>query len=154
MTFYFRCALLLLLFEGLWLLFVFQISASELIAGAVASALTFVSAAVALRSIPFEFRPRAKWLLPVWRLPGMIVGDVVLLVKHLFRPARSTFENVPLRTSAEPFRVSAQRSLAVILVSTSPNTFVVDVVEEQQEMIIHKLEPQGPSKLVEELQGS
>jgi multisubunit Na+/H+ antiporter MnhE subunit len=148
-----RSVVLLAVFEVLWLMFVFNTTGMELIAGFVGSTAAFISVLVSVRSIPLPFQPRVRWILQAWRLPGMILGDIVVLLKCLFRRPRSSFEATPLRTPANESEACAQRGIAITLLSTSPNTIVVHIDRDSQQMLIHKLEAQPPSKLLETLQG-
>ena len=134
------------IFLSLWLLFVFQISLSELIAGIVASAATLFAAWKMLRTVPTCFEPRARWVAQVWRIPGMICTDIWLLVKHLIRrasgrPSRSSFETAPLRPAKGQCRAASQRALATLLFSIAPNSVVLRIDAQTGDVLFHHLEP-------------
>jgi multisubunit Na+/H+ antiporter MnhE subunit len=144
---------LLLVFEALWLLFVFQITTAELTAGAVASACSFIGMVAALRSIPLSFRPKLRWILQAYRLTWMIPVDLALLIRALFAGSQPAFEVTRLQSPLDYRRGHAHRGLAVLLMSMSPNTVVVHVDPGSELMLLHKLQPQTPSRLLERLQG-
>lgn len=147
-----RSALLLIIFVGLWLLFVFQITPSELIAGAASAIIAFIAALAATRAVPLPFRPSASWFKNSWRIPGMVLQDTLILVKHLWTPPHSSFENVQLRPPRDQDEGHAQRTIALIEVSMCPNTVVVHIDEEQQIMSIHNLQPQPTPEFIRDLQ--
>jgi hypothetical protein len=128
---------------------------SELLVGAAASALTVLALQVTLRAVPLCFQPKLGWLVQAWRLPGMIAEDFWILLRELARRlsrerSRSLLEIVNLGVNGKNCRASAQRALAVLFVSTSPNSVVLHV-DESGDMLIHQLEPQPVPPLVSKL---
>lgn len=144
-------------FLALWIFFVFETSASELLVGAAAAALSVLAAIVSLRSAPACFEPKAGWLLEAWRLPGMIAGDLVQLSKHLARqmvraPSRSSWSRVNFLPAAGECRAAAQRTLAVLLVTTTPNSVVVNIDSEKGELLLHQAQAGKPPTVIQKLQ--
>ncbi len=69
----------------LWLIFVFQVTLSELLVGSAASALTVLALHRVLRTVPLCFEPRLRWLIQIGRLPRMVAADLWILLRHLVR---------------------------------------------------------------------
>jgi multisubunit Na+/H+ antiporter MnhE subunit len=145
--------LLLIIFEALWLLFVFQINTSELIAGAIGSVIAIIAVLKTMRAAPVPFRPRLSWFRNSWRVPGAVVRDTFILLKHIWVTPQSVFVQAQLRAPANPEQGPAQRSIALIEVSMTPNTVVVDVDAEEQAMCIHMLQRQKIPQIMRDLQG-
>jgi multisubunit Na+/H+ antiporter MnhE subunit len=144
-------------FMLLWFLFVFQFTTSELFVGAAASALTVLALQVTLRAVSLCFQPKLHWLAQASRLPAMIVEDLWILLKDLARRilgkrSRSVLELVKFGANGKDCRASAQRALALLFVSTSPNSVVLHIDRETGDMLVHKLVPQPVPELVSELQ--
>jgi multisubunit Na+/H+ antiporter MnhE subunit len=141
----------------LWFLFVYQFTTSELLVGAAASALSVLALQVTLRAVPLCFRPKLRWFLQGRRLPGMIAVDLWILLRELGRRAlrkrsRSLLEIVNFGANGTNCRGSAQRALAILFVSTSPNSVVLHVDRETGDMLVHKLKPQPVPPLVSKLE--
>jgi multisubunit Na+/H+ antiporter MnhE subunit len=141
----------------LWFLFVFQFSVSELLVGAAASALAVLAVQVTLRAVPLCFEPKLRWVAQALRLPGMIAEDLWILLKEmvrriLHRRSRSMLAVLPFAGSADNCRGSAQRVLALVFVSTSPNSVVLDIDSTTGDMLIHRLQPQTFPALLSRLE--
>jgi multisubunit Na+/H+ antiporter MnhE subunit len=128
-----------------WLLFVFQLPMSELLAGAAAAALSVLVLHAGLRAVPLCFEPRLHWLAQAWQLPGMVSRDMGYLLRNvarhiLHRPVRSQFLLGSFNTS-DDCRGAAQRVLAVLFLSTAPNSIVVDIDIEKtsSNLLLHQL---------------
>ena len=148
------------LFEWiLWLVFTDNIGRRELIAGAAASALaTYFSFAFARR------KPIASFGIPhgikvVWRLPGVLARDTVVVLFALAR--RLSGEKLPSGIAAIPFKAVAdsptsrsKRALATTLMTITPNTLVLGVLKDREMLFFHRLLPQPVSGLARELSGS
>lgn len=153
----FRLAIAWIGFLLLWLIFVFQVSASELIVGAAASAITVTLGYVTLRAVPACFEPKFRWIAQVWRLPTMILTDLWLLLKHLLREitgkrSRSSFAMTGFRAAGDNCSAAAQRALAVLFVSTTPNSIVLDIDQKKQELLFHQVEPAAVPELLRKLE--
>ena len=141
----------------LWLVFVFQVTPSELAVGAAASGMTVGLAYVAFRVVPACFQPRLRWVVQLWRLPAMVAPDLWLLLKHLLRemagkPSRSSFKLTSFTATGDGCDAAAQRALAILFVSTSPNSVVLDIDRKKGEMLFHELEPAAVPKLLRKLE--
>lgn len=141
----------------LWLLFVYQLTLAELLVGAAASAVTVLAFQTALRSIPLCFEPRFRWLAQAWRLPGMIVRDMWIVCTDLCRRivdrrSRSVLVMGSFKAVGDECRASAQRTLAVLFVTMTPNSVVLDLNRDTGDMLVHFLVPAQMPAIVRKLQ--
>lgn len=141
----------------LWIFFVYQFTASELLVGAAASALSVLALQVTLRAVPLCFQAKLRWLVQAARLPAEIARDLWILLTELARRlagkrSRSVLELVKFGVNGDNCRAAAQRALALLFVSTSPNSVVLDIDRETGDMLVHQLKPQASSALVIKLQ--
>jgi len=133
------------IFFLLWLVFVFSLSLSELVAGAVAAALgVLATEVVRLRNlIRIDFR--LSWFYSLWRLPLDAVRESFLAYRFLFdyllRRERSAMNAVVLHARTEDSLMRGKRALAVALVSATPNTISLGYDPGQDRMLIHQLYP-------------
>lgn len=153
----FRLAIAWVGFLLLWLLFVFQVNASELAVGTIAAGLTVVSGYVTCKAVTMCFEPRLRWIAQAWGLPRMVVTDLWLLLKHLIReiarkPSRSSFRTTEFRAIGEDCQAAAQRALATLFVSTTPNSIILDIDREKGEMFFHQIEPAPVPELLRKLE--
>lgn len=144
-------------FVCLWVLFVYSVSTSEIIAAGIAAALTVFSGFVIFRIIPACFKPRLRWIAQMYRLPAMVAQDLWLLFKCLVReivrqPLPSTFVTARLLTESERCRAAAQRVLAILFVSTTPNSIVLDIDVERNQLFYHLAEPARAPELIRRLE--
>ena len=140
----------------MWLLFVFQSQISEVLAGAVGAALSVVVLHTALKAVPLCFEPKLRWIALVGRLPGMIVADLAHLfrnvVRHILRrPVQSEFL-VGRFHAGNDCSGAAQRALAVLFLSTAPNSVVVDIDASSSSMLLHQLTATPLSPLIPKLE--
>ena len=141
----------------LWLLLTSTLLPSEVIGGLAAS--TIAASATALTRITDRpmFRPPSRWFRSahfLW-LPVQIVLDTGLvfgaLARHLFGRggSRSEFVNVPIRVDRERATSNARDLLTTVRVSMTPNTYVVGIDEDENQMLIHQLVRTHPQSLDE-----
>jgi|SRR5215208_5201849 len=143
----------------LWIPLAFDVMVPELVAGAVAGAAgaTLATAVRAQRLI--SFRPRLRWALGLWRLPLQVALDTGLLVAVLWRrlvmrqPASSSFRAIPFRAVGENPEANARRAIAMTVGSIAPNTYVVDIDQDYELILVHQLVPKpGDSKSIDPLE--
>jgi hypothetical protein len=142
---------------GLWLLFVFQLNAKELIAGALAAVITSAILQIIFQVWPLSFAPRLKWFLQMWRLPGMIWRDSIILLRdflrRIFRQHRhSGYEFIRFNASGDEARAAAQLAFVLVFVSMSPNSVVVHIDPQRARILLHYLAPAPVPKIVGKLQ--
>lgn len=147
------------LLTGLWVPLAFEVAMPELVAGAVAAAAgaTLATAVRAQRLI--SFRPQLRWALRLWRLPMQVVLDTGLLVAVLWRrlvmrqPVSSSFRAIPFRAVGENPEANARRAMAMTIGSIAPNTYVIDIDQDYQLILVHQLVPKpGDSKSIDPLE--
>jgi multisubunit Na+/H+ antiporter MnhE subunit len=140
-------AILWVLMLGVWMLLSGSLVLSELVAGIAAAAIAAVAFEAVRRQGLVRFRPRARWVLRAWRLPGRlfresaVVSWALLKGLALRRPVRGRFREVPLRAGGRDGRSQARRILITAAASLSPNAYVVDVDTENDTLLIHELVP-------------
>ncbi|MGC2657400.1 MAG: Na+/H+ antiporter subunit E [Bryobacteraceae bacterium] len=157
MTLMLRLAIAWIAFLGLWLVFAFQVTLSELIVGGVASAMAVAFGWITFRVAPPCFEPRLRWLVQIWRLVPMIPIDLWLLLKHLIRQiagksSRSSFEVTSFQAVGGDCHAAAQRALAILFVSTTPNSVVLDIDCQGKVLFFHQMEPAAVPELLRRLE--
>jgi multisubunit Na+/H+ antiporter MnhE subunit len=130
---------------ALWLLLVDTVKTPELVDGAVAAALgaTVMAAVRAQRLV--AFRPRARWLFAVPLVLPRAAADLGVLAAALFRrvvlrrDVRGGFRAVPFRHGGGGGEATARRVIAKLAGSFAPNTYVLDVDEKTDVILVHQL---------------
>ncbi len=145
-------------FLVLWFVFVFQLTTKELFAGAACSAFTVILVQITFRAVPLNFAPRLSWIMAGAGVPTSIAKDLLImatdLAKRLSRKRpRSAFRLVRFPIAKSGARASAQRALAVVFVSVSPNSVVVDVDAERGDILVHQLVPAPAPAILRALRG-
>jgi hypothetical protein len=130
------------------------VSKQELVVGAVAAAAATVAARWAARASGVRVA-RPDWL---WRTLGVLPKHVVTDVGLLFRALLDTCRGEPPRSDVVVVQVGdahpAERrptvlAFAVAVLTTPPNTIVVDEAG-PAELVVHRLVPTGqPARLVQ-----
>src|SRR5260370_41673987 len=96
------------LLMSLWVMLDDSLATDELLAGAGAAAIAPLIAEVASYQAATRFRMRIRWLVPALRLPGQVVGDMVIVYAALWRRlARGAQPNSAVVTG--PVRVGDDR---------------------------------------------
>lgn len=131
-------------FLALWFLFSYSLSLSELYVGAACALLSIVALEMSLRSERLCFRPRARWLKLVFKLPGSIVHDLALMMRVLINRAtgrriHSRFRVTPFPSDADTPRECARRALALGLATVPPNSVVIGIDGEKRTLLYHEL---------------
>jgi multisubunit Na+/H+ antiporter MnhE subunit len=143
----------------LWIPLAFEVAVPELITGAVAAAAgaTLATAVRAQRLI--SFRPRLRWALGLWRLPLQFALDTGLLVAVLGRrlvmrqPVSGSFRAIPFRAVGENPEANARRAIAMTVGSFAPNTYVIDIDQDYELILVHQLVPKSAdSKSIDPLE--
>jgi multisubunit Na+/H+ antiporter MnhE subunit len=142
-------ALTWLLLLGLWMLLSGSLVLSELVVGAVAAAIgTFAFEAVRRQRLT-SFRMRARWVLRAWRLPYRIFTDAGVvswaLVRGLLtrRPVHGRFREVSFRIHGDDPESAARRTLVTGAASLTANSYVVDLDEANDTLLVHELVPRS-----------
>lgn len=145
------------IFFLLWLLFVYQTSSSELLAGVGAAVLASVASEITLKVEPFRFQPRLAWLAQMWRLPLLILEDFRVLLRVLTRrllgkPVPGTLQLAQFHSSGYDSQEGARCALAVLLLSLSPNSVVIGIDQNRGMMLLHQLLPAPVPELISKLE--
>ncbi|MGH9642458.1 MAG: Na+/H+ antiporter subunit E, partial [Terriglobales bacterium] len=141
----------------LWLALVFQFTKTELLIGSAASAVTTLLLLITLRAVPLCFQPRLRWLAQALRLPAVIARDTWILIKDFARRLlgarkRSGFEVVKFAVRGASPHACAQRALALLFVTMSPNSVVLDVDKERGDIFLHHLASKSAPVIVGKLE--
>lgn len=139
-------------FVFLWFFFSAQLSAVEILAAFVASAITLFGLQAVLRALPLCFQPKRRWFIGTWRLPGLIANDLWILVCFLVRRiARKvvapSMELEPFNAPGDDCRTSAQRALGVLFMSIAPNAVAIHIERAHGLMLFHQLQ-RAPTPLI------
>jgi len=127
---------------GVWLLYVGQHHAQEVVAGAVAAALSTALAVGVARLAGSRYRLDPQPLERAWALPWSVVRDfaVVTLALARGRPV-GTWDTIEVPVRGDDPRSAGRRALLAILASIAPNTYVVDFDRERGLAQVHNLDP-------------
>ena len=128
-----------------WVITDDSIALDELLAGAVAAALGALLAEVASHQAAVSFRVRIGWLARALRLPGQVVTETALVFAALWRRTvrgeepRSGFVTESIRYGPDTPEGSMRRALIVGGWSLAPNTFVLGLDRDRDQLVAHKL---------------
>lgn len=139
-----------------WMSLVATTATAEVLAGLGVATLGATGAEIVRRTMLIRLRP---WqLIPrgVWRLPGVIVRECLMMVVVVWRQLRTpednlgAFRGIAFDPGADDDpRDAARRAAYTALVSVSPNTYVVGIDREHNNMLVHELVP-GPRETTRE----
>jgi multisubunit Na+/H+ antiporter MnhE subunit len=134
----------------LWLLLVLTQATPEVIAGAVVAAIGASAAEVVRRSRFVELLPWGLVPLHPGALVRTVVSDCWVLTVALARQLRDrqdnlgAFRGIPFDAGADDdLRAATRRAASTAIVSVAPNTYVVGIDRENNNMLVHELVP-GP----------
>jgi len=133
---------------ALWLLLTSRVNGAELLVGVGASILAATAVEAVRDRGPFVFRPRPRWLRHGLGLPARIVGDTLTVFAALARHAtgrrrvRGALVAAPFphRRAGDP-EDAARRALATAGLSVAPNTYVIGIDTDRDEVLVHQLVP-------------
>ena len=141
-----------------WIIFVGTFSLHELLIGVLGALLATAGLSIINRHYPARFHPRLRDLRSLWRLPGYLISDtwkiLALRAKDLrsIRTANSLFRVVPFQAGGkEDPRATARRVLAVIYTTITPNTVVLGVNTNDQNLLLHQLVRGSVSRMTKNL---
>jgi multisubunit Na+/H+ antiporter MnhE subunit len=132
---------------GLWVAVDDSIGLAELAAGAAVAALGTLLTMVALDQAGTRIVVRLRWLAAVYRLPGQVLGDTVLVFRVLWRrlvhgeQPPSGFRELPVRYGDDSDAGVTRRVLLIGASSLAPNTFVLGLDQDHDVMVVHQLVP-------------
>lgn len=130
----------------LWLLLTSTVNASEAIVGFGASAIVATATEIVRARGAFEFRPRMRWIRFAVRIPVQIASDTVKVFRVLLlhvtgrKRVRASWHALPFRYGRKDNASDvARRGLAILAISTSPNSVAVDIDPDKDELLVHQL---------------
>ncbi|HEX6457367.1 MAG TPA: hypothetical protein VF032_00505 [Thermoleophilaceae bacterium] len=144
---------------ALWLLFVDTVKFPELMTGAAAALIGAVAAEVVYSQSRVRVRVRPSWVRHGWRPLVRLFPDtarvlfVLLRQLVLRRPVRGEFRMVPFRPGRPGgAHDMTRRALAKGAGSFAPNTYVVGIDHDREQMLVHQLEPGGDASTLDPLE--
>jgi multisubunit Na+/H+ antiporter MnhE subunit len=139
-------------FALFWLFLLYQgdLSRIDVIAAACAATLGAAAAEVARTVSAPGVRIEPRWVARAWSVPWQVVGEFGLLTWALVarrgRPGR--FRTVPFPGRGGGPATRGRRAFIAFAVTLSPNSYVVDVDEEQGTAFVHELVPRAGEELL------
>jgi multisubunit Na+/H+ antiporter MnhE subunit len=129
-----------------WILLVLTQATPEVVAGMAVAAIGATAAEVVRRSGFVTVSPRGLLPRHPWRLARTVVSDCWLLTVALWRQLRQREENVGVfrgiafdAGSDDDPRAAARRAAYTALISLTPNTYVIGIDREHNNMLVHEL---------------
>ena len=128
---------------ALYLLLVDTVVLPELVTGAVIAAIGASGATLVRSERRVVMRPRASWLVALWRPLASYPRDLWTLTLALARreAARGRLYALPFARGTDDARSAARRVLGPTAGSFAPNTFVVGLDAERGLLLVHQLVP-------------
>jgi hypothetical protein len=129
----------------LWFVFIGSFDVAETVFGLFASAVAATAATAVRKTGLVEFRPRAMWVLAIWRVGPRIFVETYELFMVLWRrvfsgaPIEGRFRTEPFRIGREARRAGARRAVRTIGESIAPNAYVVGIDDEHHEVLVHEI---------------
>jgi multisubunit Na+/H+ antiporter MnhE subunit len=131
---------------ALWLAFTTTINKSQAVVGLGTSIIAATAGEIVRARIPVGFRPRLRWFRHAVRLPWSIVKDtatvLAVLANHVTgrKRVRGQWRAVPFpHGSPQDHEAGARRALVTAGVTMTPNTVVVGVDADRDELLVHQL---------------
>ncbi len=135
-----------LIHVGLWIVYVSQISAWEILVGAAAAGFATLGAVLLWRLRFVKFSPSFRQMAEVRRIPGYAVSGTweILqgIAKQLFKGgAPSYLAAVPFEVGSDSSECAGRRVLAVLYTTMTPNFLVIGIIREQGLLLYHQIVP-------------
>jgi multisubunit Na+/H+ antiporter MnhE subunit len=129
-----------------WMLLVLTQATAEVVAGVFVAAIGATAAEVVRRTGIVELRPWSLWPRRPWRLALTVISDCRLLTIALWRQLRwhednvGAFRGIPFEAGADDDPAAAARRAAYTAqISLTPNTYVIGIDREHNNMLVHEL---------------
>ena len=130
----------------LWLLLTSTTNGSEAVVGFGAAAIAATATELVRSNRTFGFRPSVQWVRLAAGVPVRIATDTVTVFRALLlhvagrKRVRGSWHAVPFRHGPDGnARDAARRGVATIAVTTSPNSVVLEIDPERDELVVHQL---------------
>jgi multisubunit Na+/H+ antiporter MnhE subunit len=122
---------------GLWMLTLSSVSVAESVTAAVAALLCAFAARAGRRASRVGWRPRLAWLTWFAMVPVALCMDTVrLFVATVRRDLPERFDEVELPTDRPAARADARRAAAVLALSATPGSVVLDAAPDRP-LLLH-----------------
>ncbi len=127
----------------LYLVLVDTVVLPELVTGAVIAAIGASGASLVRAQRRVVMRPRASWLVTLWRPLASYPRDFWTVTRALARrePARGMLYALTFAPGTDDARSAARRVLGPTAGSFAPNTFVVGLDADRGLLLVHQLVP-------------
>jgi hypothetical protein len=128
-----------------WFALIDNLILAEQVLGLFASAVAATAAVALGRQRIFKFRPRWVWVLPAWRLPWRTVVETGWVLGALARQltggtaSRGSFRKVAVSLPRNESQAATKRALLTAGLSFPPNTYVLEIDSDREEMLLHQL---------------
>lgn len=127
-----------------WLLLTGSFALNELVVGAIAVGIATFANRTVRRCEPRRLRLEVRALAGVLPLPWHVVRDTFVLARVLGRrilgrPHRGALRVIPFDAPGTDARSTARRALAVLIISTPPNRYVVAIDRRRGRLLVHEL---------------
>jgi multisubunit Na+/H+ antiporter MnhE subunit len=128
---------------GIWVLTLSSVSVPELAVAAACGLVCGLLGTAGRRTMGSAWRPRAGWLRWLLPLAVAVPADAARLLLLTVRPRPTDragrYRQAPLDRSGPPAVRAAHEALAVLAVSATPGSFVVDVAPADGRLLIHSV---------------
>lgn len=142
-----------------WMLLVGVWVSQEIVAGLLAAAAAASVAELVRVQDMRQFRPRLRWILRAYRLPPLILSDSFVVLLALWRHVSGkqsidgAFRAFKHPVGGQGGRAAGRRALLNAAISITPNTYVVGIDEDREQVLVHQLVPCRPERAREEVVG-
>src|SRR5205823_2513023 len=148
-----RWALWWLVLVFLWLLYQGEYNTIEQVAAACAAAVAATLAVLVRRQERAGVRLEARWLAKTAAVPWQIVREFALVTIFLARalaarrvPVTGGIRRLPFPTGGARPHERGRRVIAALAMTYSPNSYVVDMDQDANEVVVHTLSPVPPGQ--------
>ncbi len=141
----------------LWLCFAFSISEAELLVGAACATLTVIALEITFRAEPLCFGPTlAMWrqmrFLPLHIAKGLWALAAVLWTRIRGGRSESAFRVITFHATGSDAKAAAKRALVVSFSTTPPNSIVVGIDLETNDMLLHQVKKTPLPEIIRNLE--
>jgi multisubunit Na+/H+ antiporter MnhE subunit len=129
----------------LWFLYQGDYNGIEQVAAACAAAVAATVAVVVRRQERTAIRVERRWLRKTAAVPWQVVREFALVTIFLARalrtPRAGETRRLPFPTGGARPHERGRRVLAAMAITYSPNSYVIDMDEDANEVVVHTLSP-------------
>ena len=135
---------------AIWALTLSSVPPQELIASAICGLPCAVAARAGRKAVGGYWRPRLRWA--AWLLPLLVAvpADAARMLAgtirwFVTRQVPGELQELQIPTGEPPDVAVARHAVAILTISATPGTFVVDSDPEEDKMVIHTLVSGSPN---------